>query len=190
MSSTATTYINSINTNYPIPGVDNDTQGFRDNYSNIKNALTSVASEVNGLQTNTVRLKVSNDFGYDGNIYRAVLDSVGLKVFTVDEDVTEINALNGNYQQVGITGNVSLGVVNWPSAEIEGKVKLEIKNNSTTTNATVTFNNTLGSIKKESSLTFPYTVSSTTSPDPFFFELWTVDAGAKVYVKLLGGPFV
>jgi hypothetical protein len=56
MSSTVTNYSQRINSLYPTPGVDNDTQGFRDNFSNIKNALISAADELTNLQLNQSRL--------------------------------------------------------------------------------------------------------------------------------------
>ena len=53
MTSTVTNYSQYIDTNYPIPGVDNDTQGFRSNFSAIQNAFTVVSTEVSKLQSQT-----------------------------------------------------------------------------------------------------------------------------------------
>ena len=50
MTSTITNYSALIDTTYPVPGVDNDTQGFRDNYIQIKRGLESAASEITDLQ--------------------------------------------------------------------------------------------------------------------------------------------
>lgn len=52
MASTATAFIDNIDTTFPVPGVDNDTQGFRDNYITIKSGLTALANEVTGLMIN------------------------------------------------------------------------------------------------------------------------------------------
>jgi hypothetical protein len=43
----------SIDETYPIAGVDNDSQGFRDNFLYIKNALTTAAGEITLLQANS-----------------------------------------------------------------------------------------------------------------------------------------
>lgn len=43
---------NNIDITYPIAGQDNDTQGFRDNFSNIKNNLSVAATEISALQAN------------------------------------------------------------------------------------------------------------------------------------------
>ena len=46
-----------IDITYPIAGQDNDTQGFRTNYQNIKNNFTVAASEITALQSNVETLQ-------------------------------------------------------------------------------------------------------------------------------------
>lgn len=50
MTSTVTSFSSTIDTAFPVPGADNDTSGFRDNFGAIKNALASAASEITDLQ--------------------------------------------------------------------------------------------------------------------------------------------
>lgn len=40
----------NIDVTYPIAGQDNDTQGFRDNFTNIKNNFTVAGSEISAIQ--------------------------------------------------------------------------------------------------------------------------------------------
>lgn len=54
MASEITNYSNVINAQFPVPGQDNDTQGFRDNFGNIQNALTAAASEITDLQVTNI----------------------------------------------------------------------------------------------------------------------------------------
>lgn len=192
MSSTSTTYINSINTNYPVPGVDNDTQGFRDNYTNIKSALSTLAGEVGGLQLNGVVTDDTSDFSYEGILYRPVIDSYGVKLTNVtpssplSTDET-LDAASGNYQQVSVSGTLNLDVTNWAdndSDNVMSQVLLEIYNGSGTT-ATVNFSNTLGTLKKDVSL--PISVASSGT---VFVELWTPNAGTTVFLRKIGGSFV
>jgi hypothetical protein len=44
----------NIDANFPVQGEDNPSQGFRDNYSYIKIALDTAASEITALQSNPV----------------------------------------------------------------------------------------------------------------------------------------
>ena len=45
---------NGINTNYPVPGQNNSSQGFRDNFAQIKNGLNTASSEITDLQNKAV----------------------------------------------------------------------------------------------------------------------------------------
>ena len=52
MISTITNYSGNIDTLYPISGQDNNSQGFRDNFANIRQALNIAANEINTLNLN------------------------------------------------------------------------------------------------------------------------------------------
>jgi hypothetical protein len=189
MSSTSTTFINSINTNYPVPGVDNDTQGFRDNYSNIKNSLAALAGEVGTLQITSVSTNETNDFSFVGKLYRPVLDSVSNRITTHLEQNTnfDVSMLDGNYQRVEISNNISIGATNWPAGN-QSEITLEVYNATTTSNYTVTFNNSLGKLKKENGLTLPFSITASDSAVTIF-KLSSPDAGVTVFLSKVGGPF-
>ena len=61
---------NNINGQYPVAGQDNDSQGFRDNFTNIINNFTFAYNELNDLQQNAVLKNalsgtaLSNDMNY------------------------------------------------------------------------------------------------------------------------------
>jgi hypothetical protein len=50
----------NIDTTFPIAGQDNDTQGFRTNYINIKNNFVTAATEITGLQDQLVATAYTN----------------------------------------------------------------------------------------------------------------------------------
>lgn len=56
----------SINENFPVPGQDNDTQVFRDNFDTIKNSLSTAKTEVGDVLDNGARIDQDNDF--NGNL--------------------------------------------------------------------------------------------------------------------------
>lgn len=49
MASTLTNYSTNIDTTFPVPGQDNDTQGFRDNFIAIKNSLGVASNEISDM---------------------------------------------------------------------------------------------------------------------------------------------
>ena len=48
---------NNISVTFPIAGQDNDSQGFRDNFNNIKTNITYAKSEIEDLQNKVVLSK-------------------------------------------------------------------------------------------------------------------------------------
>jgi hypothetical protein len=63
MTSNISTYSGAIVVDFPIAGADNDSQGFRTNYTKIKSALDVAATEISALQlvtTNTANLVLNN----------------------------------------------------------------------------------------------------------------------------------
>lgn len=187
MSSTVTNYSNNINVLYPVPGVDNDTQGFRDNFASIKNALQAAADELSYLSLNTAKLdEGTNDYNYSSNIYRATLKATGFVGRTVDYQNTNttISYLLGGYHKISIDGAVKLNVSDWAPANIFSKVTFEI-NNYTTGSSSINFDANGNTLKKESTLNLPLTLSTSTDVS-HVFELWTADGGENVFIKFLG----
>ena len=69
----------TIDDTYPVPGQDNDSQGFRDNFSQIKTQLDTASSEITTIQTNQAVTNATTNFnGHD--IQNAILIDVGHKV--------------------------------------------------------------------------------------------------------------
>jgi len=112
MSSTVTNYSQNINVAYPIPGVDNDTQGFRDNFTNIKNALAVAGSELSELMLTAVKTTGTNDFSYN-ELNKVKLRSstwAASADYTTIVTNTNVSFLSGNYQKFDVGGNVELTI--------------------------------------------------------------------------------
>jgi len=52
----------TIDENYPVAGVDNDSQGFRDNFNIVKTALTTTSNEITDLQAGSCKVNAANNF--------------------------------------------------------------------------------------------------------------------------------
>lgn len=122
---------NNIDTAYPVAGQDNNTQGFRDNFTFIKNNFTAAASEITVLQ-NTGVVKGSaavNDFA-GGLIYDASIQdlaAVAVNIGSVTGTVT-VNYAAGHYQQMSTSGSITiaLNTASLPPIGRYGFVRLEI----------------------------------------------------------------
>ena len=60
----------NVDGTYPKAGQDNSSQGFRDNFTAIKNNFTEAKSEIDSLQLNKASLNESSDFN-DNEVLKA-----------------------------------------------------------------------------------------------------------------------
>ena len=204
----------TIDENFPTPGVDNDTQGFRDNFDIIKTALAEATVEIGELQDDTAKLNVDNNF--DGNsIVSAKFQGSGDAVYSQTNGLpVTINGSNNSlswntasyYAYVADgTPTWELTMAGWPSPGqgalgdgILGKIVVQVT--AKTTAQTITFNTTNTA---PSTITFK-TISHVGAPGVIkiptgldnpvtlalgttnIYEFWTIDGGATVYGRLLG----
>jgi hypothetical protein len=179
VSSTVTEYSSQIDINYPEVGKDNDTQGFRSNFSNIQAALLTASKEITDLQENSFKLTETNDFNY-GIIKSAVLQNsseVARQGITLTTSgYVTIDYTLGSYYKVTATSGFSyeLYVINWPATNQYGQIRVEITPTSTSSNTTITVTN--GTLLGNK--TFPLTYRQT---QPIIYEMWSTDNGATIY---------
>jgi hypothetical protein len=178
---------NNIDTAYPVAGQDNNTQGFRDNFTFIKNNFTAAATEITALQ-NTSAVKGSaavNDFAggliYDARIQDLSASAVNLG--SVSGTVT-INYAAGHYQQMSTTGSITIALdtASLPPIGRYGFVRLEITVSSAahtvTMPSTVTINR-----RGIQGLNISTNVITFASPGVYTFDLTTVNNGSTITVN-------
>lgn len=90
---------NNIDILYPIAGQDNDTQGFRDNFRNIKNNLLTAKNEITDLQAN---VSYAPKITYVSN---NVNGNVDIPTSASDTGVRGQIAFNTNYLYVCVATN-------------------------------------------------------------------------------------
>ena len=175
-----------INENFPVPGQDNDTQVFRDNFDTIKNSLRIAREEMTDLQDNAARTDLDNDFN-NKLIQRAVLLNNADKRFdggVIDVPLT-IDYENGNYQIFRFSADTTLEFQNFPDDDSiqrsVGKVILELYSDGSY--RTLSFVTSGGAVIKKD-IDFPSTFTLTSQTEPVFIEVWR-HSTAVIYVKLL-----
>jgi hypothetical protein len=180
----------TIDATFPVAGTDNDTQGFRDNFQIMKDNFSAAKSEIEDLQNNAARTDTNNNFS-GAHLIDAQLDQVTEK-FTAIGTVSSgqnISFLNGSYQSLTITDDITLSLSDWPGSERVAHITVEVVNDNTS--RTVTFVSEGGAnFKKVES---QWSNSSGTSvekvidsDDSFIFEFWTHDGGNTVYAYYKG----
>jgi len=114
---------NNIDGTYPIAGQDNDSQGFRDNFTNIKNNFTFSKTEIEDLQNNAILKTALSGTTLDNNLNNAQLYGAQIRKFTeTREDLgTQVGSVpiswnDAHFQTLAITGNTTISLSGWPTS--------------------------------------------------------------------------
>jgi hypothetical protein len=124
-----------INGEYPVAGVSNNTQGMRDNFTNIKTNFQYAEDEINDLQSKGVFKAALTGTTLDNNmannvIYNAQVRGMSGTVVTIaaTSGTVNIDCNAGPYQTIAITGNITLAFDSgsWPSSGTFGMIRLRV----------------------------------------------------------------
>jgi len=128
---------NDIDGAYPVAGQDNDSQGFRDNFTNIKTNFQYAEDEINDLQTNVILKAALTGEVLDNNMNDALLYAAKIQDFSATRvafgtqsagATVTVNYTSGHYQTVTTSGagGITLAFSNWPAAGSFGLVRVQI----------------------------------------------------------------
>lgn len=183
---------NNINGTYPVAGQDNDSQGFRDNFTNIKNNFTFSKNELEDLQSKVVLTSaLIGGVTPSNNMSGSLLTGPQIKNST--ETVNQLVAISGaltldysagllHYTTIDATsGSVNLTFLNWPTQTIGyGKVRLYVSVTSSSYTLTMPAAVSIGLPDIEGSsgqvVTFP-------SPGKYLFEFSSFDGGSTIVMQ-------
>ena len=125
---------NNIDGSYPVAGQDNNSQGFRDNFTNIKVNFQYAEDEINDLDSKVLLKSALTGTTLDNNmndnlIYAAKIQdfSATRVALTNTSGSVTVNYAAGHYQTVSPSaGSISLAFTNWPAAASYGLVRLQV----------------------------------------------------------------
>lgn len=169
-----------INADYPIAGQDNDSQGFRDNFSLIKNSLLSAKSEIEDLQDTTIRNNTNNDYqkSIQTNLELDTWTESTLSKGSVNTDITVLWD-QAPYQLITVAAGITITLDNWPESSSLGKLRLQLNGDDLGPH-TITFVPANGGVLKTNS-SWPMTFQVNSSTDPIIVDFWTKDNGVLVF---------
>ena len=184
MVTTASTYIQAINENYPIAGQNNDSQGFRDNFTNIKDALSATNEELVGLQINSLFKSQDNDFGGYA-IQNVNLVNASTPIAPTTDGTVDLDYTIATFWPVALTnsGINSVNIVNMPEAQRTGNMIVSVTTSSLYTK--ILFTATTGTVVSAGPSPQPFDLSNS---GPYLFEIWndyTDTNNPFIYVKKL-----
>ena len=124
---------NNIDGAYPVAGQDNNSQGFRDNFTNTATNFQYAADEISDLQAKAVLKSALVGTTLDNNMGGSVLSNAQLQ--DMSETVvslgtvagsTTINYALGSVQTLTTNGAVTLAFSNFPPAATAGTVRVQV----------------------------------------------------------------
>ena len=124
---------NNIDGAYPVAGQDNNSQGFRDNFTNTATNFQYAADEISDLQAKAVLKSALVGTTLDNNMGGSVLSNAQLQdmsetvvsLGTVSGSTT-INYALGSVQTLTTNGAVTLAFSNFPPAATAGTVRVVV----------------------------------------------------------------
>jgi hypothetical protein len=177
---------NDIDGAYPVAGQDNDSQGFRDNFTNTGTNFQYAADEITDLQNNAVLKAALTGTTLDNNMNGSLLYN-----FTASQVAGTVNPLgttsgivtldwtNGSYQTLTTSGSVVLGFTNFPASGVSASIVLRITVSSTAYTLTLPAAVSIGTSNLQGYASNVITFSTTGT---YIFEFTTVNGGSAISV--------
>jgi hypothetical protein len=198
---------NTITTNYPVAGQDNDSQGFRDNFTAIRAALSVAGDEITDLQTNGVDVTQSVNNLQGTTLVNGLYNQFSGTFLPLTQSANTVpNYLTmsadftlGAVQQFTIkyTGT-QINFTNWPvnntpvGANYHSSLKIIVKPVDAVSTRTITFGASLGGAVKRATgdaqltqVNATATMTLSQAGLTYVLEAWTVDSGQTVFLRTI-----
>lgn len=195
---------NGINVNYPVPGQNNSSQGFRDNFTSIKTNLDTAASEISDLQNKVVVKQALANSVVNNNMANTLISNASTLGFrsttrNLGNDLSgpvliDLALADVHYGTVAANSNITLQFGNWGPTGTQSNVQIILKFNdsnsyvnfpnevSQTNNYGVTLLENYANIAGTSVISAPFQVNQVE------YRLSTLDCGANVFVEPTNRP--
>lgn len=185
----------NIDGNYPVAGQDNDSQGFRDNFTNIKTNLQFAKNELDDLQ-GKVLLKsalvggtLANDLNYS-TLYRmqAKAQADTFRDLGIVTGPVAVSFLDAMLQKVTTSGPLVVTLEDFPPTGVAGTLRLwvSVTFGPSQTSAVMTLPNSVtlgvGNLTNFDNNTKEKTF---TAAGDYLFEFTTADGGSNYWVLQL-----
>ena len=179
---------NNIDGSYPVAGQDNNSQGFRDNFTNIKVNFQYAEEEINDLESNSILKAALTGSTLDNNMNNNTIYAVNLNdvsttriASTTTTGTVTLNYASGQYQTVApSTGSITLAFTNLPASGYFGILRVAIIVTNTAYTVTLPAAVTLGTTGLQGYSGGVITFNTTGT---FVFDFSTSDGGTTITIN-------
>ena len=188
---------NNIDGQYPIAGQDNNSQGFRDNFTNTKTNFEFARNEITELQNKAILKTALTGGTLQNNMGNAVISNAQLigqttNVVTlgnVTASTANIVFGVGSYQTATTQGNTQLNLTGWPSSGLYATVRLQLT--TTVANATISVPSSISANTNASYTSLRYIIGRSAASNvitiantgTYVFEFSSPDGGGNVFIQ-------
>lgn len=113
----------NIDGTFPIANQDNSSQGFRDNFTNIRNNLIFAQNEIDDLQSKVLVKSALTGQSLSNDMAGTAIIRPQLTAWTESQldvgalsGLAKLNFNDGNFQKITTAGSIELDFINWPSS--------------------------------------------------------------------------
>ena len=181
---------NNIDGTYPIAGQDNDSQGFRDNFTNIKNNFTFASTEISDLQNNAILKAPLSGTTLNNNLNNAQLIGAQISKFTqtrsdigTQSGSISVNWSDAHFQTLAITANTTVTLGSWPTSGFWTSMVLDVTPKAENLYLTLAGASSFVNAQNIQGYTAPNAIAFPSGNVAYKFEFSTYDGGANVAVR-------
>jgi hypothetical protein len=187
-----------IDETFPVAGQDNESAGFRDNFTAIKDSLEYTNDQLNTLTDTTVKLSDRNLFDSNATLETILLVAHSEKTMAASQAIVnpigqEISYENGAYHSIVLGtptsgSSINLTITGFPAVAGEegryARIRLDAKLITNSTPAVrLEFSPSQNIIYDGG---WPTTLTVSSYQNPVSVEFWSYDSGETIFAKYLG----
>jgi len=178
----------NIDGTFPVAGQDNSSQGFRDNFTNIKNNFTFARNEISDLQEKVLLKSALDGTTLSNDLSGTQLVRPQLSAWTQSyvnltsvSGTVNINYNSGNLQKLETAGSVTLAFINWPASGY-GVLRLWVEITDVNHTVTLPSSVTMGTYDLLGYDSTARTITFDTVGD-YYFDFSSADGGSSYLIQ-------
>ena len=193
---------NPINVNYPVPGVNNNSQGFRDNFASIVTNLNAAGTEITDLQNKVVVKQALIGTTINNDMANTLISNASTRSFRATTynlgnalaGTVLVNASLGDVQYGTIAGDTIISFGSWAPSGTQSNIQLNLSISNSVSKITfpssVTLSNNTGATTLEnySNNTGNLSVTVPNGVSQLNYLISTTDCGNTLYITPINRP--
>ena len=197
---------NSINVNYPVPGVNNNSQGFRDNFASIVTNLNTAGTEITDLQNKVVVKQALTGTTLNNDMANTLISNASVRSFRSTTynlgnalaGTVLVDTSLGDVQYGAVASNTTFNFGSWAPAGTQANVQLNISVSNSL--AVITFsgnvvvananNNGVSTLENFSNIGGLVTITAPAGVTQLNYLVSTTDCGNTLYISPINRPRV